>query len=155
MPSTNTERMMMIADDLEEQGWYMRAASVRALVAERDMLAGKGSQWRHKKRGGLYALLDTQTKLECSTAPEFEDCFRDDVWPLYRSSDGHLYVRLVKEFADGRFEPAVPDAEIRHALLNSSVLAYDIEPPKAKGCEHGSGALGGSRTGFCEECPER
>lgn len=38
MPDTRTERMMKIADDLEEEGLYTRAASIRAVTEERDRL---------------------------------------------------------------------------------------------------------------------
>lgn len=38
MPTTNTERMRQIADDLREDGAYTAAASVEAITAQRDAL---------------------------------------------------------------------------------------------------------------------
>lgn len=38
MPDTRTIRLRRIADDLEEDGWYAKANSIRAVADERDSL---------------------------------------------------------------------------------------------------------------------
>lgn len=63
-----------------------------------------GQHWRHKKTGGLYEIVHERADIQCSTAPEFEAMFEDEVWVAYKPITGHsLYFRLYSEFTDGRF----------------------------------------------------
>ena len=64
MPNTRTERILMIAADLEYEGLYMRANDVRHLVDERDTLRGLVNKiasiplWRDVYPDGPDTLLD-------------------------------------------------------------------------------------------------
>ncbi len=61
--------------------------------------------WQHKKRGTTYRILHDNVLLQCSTAPDFEEDLKGATWTVYQSTEtGAVYVRLTKEFHDGRFE---------------------------------------------------
>lgn len=61
--------------------------------------------WRHKKRGTTYEILHDNAFMQCATDPNFESAFEDDAWVVYRNTHTQaVYVRLYKEFHDGRFE---------------------------------------------------
>jgi len=65
--------------------------------------------YTHAKRGGLYEIVSGSARLQCSTAPEFEEQLGKAHWTVYRNVDtGAVYVRLTDEFMDGRFAE-VPD----------------------------------------------
>lgn len=62
-------------------------------------------RYRHKKRGMVYEIMTTFASLQCSSAPAFEQRFKDDNWTVYRNIlTGTVYVRPTAEFMDGRFE---------------------------------------------------
>jgi hypothetical protein len=64
-----------------------------------------GQKWRHKTRGSVYEVLDTNAAIQCSAAPEFESMFEDDAWIAYRDvRGGSIVSRPAPEFLDGRFE---------------------------------------------------
>jgi hypothetical protein len=62
-------------------------------------------KWRHKQRGTMYEIVTFNASLQCSTAQEFEDRFKDKGWTVYRNIEtGSIFVRPTEEFLDGRFE---------------------------------------------------
>lgn len=60
-----------------------------------------GTVWRHKKTGGVYAIIGV-CRLEATNAPAY----------LYTStSNGVVWARDMDEFLDGRFENITPAAD--------------------------------------------
>lgn len=67
----------------------------------------RGTIWKHKKRGGVYEIVDDDASIQVSSIGDDEVAavFEDEVWFAYRPVDGHkLYFRMGNEFLDGRFE---------------------------------------------------
>jgi hypothetical protein len=63
-----------------------------------------GQKWRHKRRGGVYTIVNDNAGLECSSAPDLEEAFSDQAMVVYQHELGGFYVRPIAEFLDGRFE---------------------------------------------------
>lgn len=62
-------------------------------------------RWRHNKSGGVYEIVYSNALLQCSTFQTIEDVVKDLSWTVYRNTtSGAPYVRLTKEFQDGRFQ---------------------------------------------------
>lgn len=65
----------------------------------------RGQMWQHRKRGGVYQIVSTGVKMQCSTYEEFETIVGEAKWVVYRSIEypNACYMRLESEFLDGRF----------------------------------------------------
>ena len=74
----------------------------RAAIEALDAVRSQG-RYRHKKRGGTYALLGTAEAQASAPINEGEPI------AVYRcDADGRLWARPLGEFDDGRFEPLPP-----------------------------------------------
>jgi hypothetical protein len=60
----------------------------------------EGEVYRHRRRGTLYTVIG---RANLQTDHPLED---DEPLVIYRGKDGELWARPVREFRDGRFEPA-------------------------------------------------
>jgi hypothetical protein len=64
-----------------------------------------GDQWRHVKTGDVYTILETGVLMQCSTYQEFENVVGLERWVVYSKPNDHRrFMRLEKEFLDGRFQ---------------------------------------------------
>jgi len=70
--------------------------TARARLAQWQPIA----HWRHKQRGGEYAVLTSTAEAQCSLGPINEG----DHVTIYQGKDGNWWVRKTSEFQDGRFE---------------------------------------------------
>lgn len=62
-------------------------------------------QYRHKKHGRIYEVISDHALLQCSSAPQIEEMFEDDLWIVYRNIEtGAVFVRPAAEF-EKRFDP--------------------------------------------------
>lgn len=68
-------------------------------------MAEIGTQWRHKKRGGIYSVVANDARLQCSSHPALETALGGVPWTIYCDvATGKMYLRPTREFEDGRFE---------------------------------------------------
>lgn len=61
-----------------------------------------GQQWRHKKRGTTYVIIDDDCRIQCPVA-----FLEPERWVAYRDIRGAphpMVFRMYREFGDGRFE---------------------------------------------------
>jgi hypothetical protein len=66
-----------------------------------------GEVYRHRRRGTLYTVIG---RANLQTDHPLED---DEALVIYRDKDGKLWARPVREFRDGRFEPAPKGSNVR------------------------------------------
>lgn len=76
----------------------------------------RGQHWRHKKRGTVYEIVNTEAMAQCSqggegSSPDMNSLvglIEDEPWVAYHpvglSPAVALYFRMKEEFLDGRFE---------------------------------------------------
>jgi hypothetical protein len=67
----------------------------------------EGEVYRHRKRGGFYTIIG---RANLQTERPIAD---DEALVVYRGKDGTLWARPVREFRDGRFEPAPNESVVR------------------------------------------
>jgi hypothetical protein len=79
-----------------------------------------GEAYRHRARGTSYTIIG---RANLQTDRPISD---DESLVIYRGKDGALWARPVREFRDGRFEPA-PNASRRADLAKSQVTRDDAE----------------------------
>lgn len=67
-----------------------------------------GQHWRHKKRGGVYNIIDVNARIQVSSIEGPAAASLEDMtWVAYRDVRGApfpLVFRIKEEFLDGRFE---------------------------------------------------
>lgn len=72
-----------------------------------DLEPARGSVWRHKKRGGIYEIVDNDAAVQISNSlfTDVAVALEEERWVAYRPVNGHrLFFRMAEEFLDGRFE---------------------------------------------------
>ena len=79
-----------------------------------------GEVYRHRARGTFYTIIG---RANLQTDRPIAD---DEALVIYRGKDGALWARPVREFRDGRFEPA-PTVSRRADLAKSLVIPDNAE----------------------------
>lgn len=65
----------------------------------------RGQKWRHKKRGSVYEIVQTNAALQISCKGEDYGWMEEEDFIAYRTVDGErLFFRMREKFLDGRFE---------------------------------------------------